>query len=178
MIASFAETEARLSALRGRQARLQQDEDTLAGVKAELARKEDPDGAKRDEEELADARRRREAALLHKERITSAERAAAIAGRALDNTRAGAADARQALAGCAAALAAAQGRADHAAARLRRARHVMLLSGLAVARDAHVAALYGAEAAEERVHGLAARLEAAALMPARIDALRAAGRVP
>lgn len=208
VIAAFAETEVRLSALRGRQARLRQDEDTLAGVQAELARKEDPDGAKRDEEALADARRRREAALLHEERITSAERAAAIAGRALDDARierdaraarkdaiaaaeadlaragaeeerlgAGAADARQALAGCAAALAAAQGRAGHAATRLRRARHVMLLSGLAVARDAHAAALYGAEATEERVHGLAARLEVAALTPARIDALRAADRV-
>ena len=108
--AALAEAEAHLATLHARQARLRQDEEALAAVQAELARKEDPDGARRDEEALAAARRRREAAMLHEERITSAERAAEIAGRALDDARAER-DARAARTGAIAAAEAAFARA-------------------------------------------------------------------
>lgn len=76
-----------LAELRNRQDRLRQDEDDLANVQAELARRENPDGAKRDEDALTDARNRREAALLHEERLESAKRAATLAGRALDGAQ-------------------------------------------------------------------------------------------
>ena len=207
VITALAEAEARLAALHARQARLRQDEEALAAVQAELARKENPDGARRDEETLADARRRREAALLHEERITSARRAAEIARRALDDARAerdaraaragavAAAEAALARAGaeeerlgaeasgtrgviaeCEAALAEAQGRADWAITQLRRARHAALLAGLVASRDAHTAALRLTEEAEQRANDLVARLEAVALTPARVDAVRVADR--
>ena len=53
----------------------------------QLARREDPDGAKRDEEALADARHRREASLVYDQRLESAKQAATLAGRALDGAR-------------------------------------------------------------------------------------------
>lgn len=196
-----------LAALRQRQDRLRQDEDALAAVQAELARRDDPDGAKRDEEALADARQRREAALLHEERLESAKRAATLAGRALDGAReeqaaratradatrtaqaalvgaeareqcqsAEAADARKIEGEHAAALEAVQRRADAAATRVRRARQVVALAGLAADHAAHASALHGAEAAADRVNGFIARLDTLPVTLARIEAIRTAER--
>ena len=196
-----------LAALRHRQDRLRQDAEDLANVQAELARQEDPGGAKRDEEALADARHRREASLVYDQRLESAKQAATLAGRALDGARneqevraaraeamrtaeadlagaearecrlgAEATEARRTAGERAAALEAAQAKSDGAAVRVRRARQVVALAGLAADHAAHLSALHGAEEAERRVNGFVARLDAVAVTLARIEAVRAANR--
>jgi energy-coupling factor transporter ATP-binding protein EcfA2 len=79
---------ARLADLEARSARLSEDATALRSATEKLERESDPAAEQRDQDALAEARRLREAAMLHAERLHSARVEADSARRALDAARA------------------------------------------------------------------------------------------
>jgi energy-coupling factor transporter ATP-binding protein EcfA2 len=183
----ITEQERLLAGLQDRARRLTEDAEVLRRETALLAQRADAESEARDRDALADARRRREAALLHEQRLGAARTALQLAERehaeALREIAARAARA-QAMQADAAAAAAATRRAEQAEAAAAEADAALAAARAALAEGEARAAAASRSSARARhladigrtadlLAAQARTLDAAEAAQARVNALRA-----